>query len=145
MIYKKKLRVEIVWSYITQPIYFHKVVFTDESRFSLDGNDNFKTWALKKRPYKGGSIMVWGAITYTGQLLLRRIEGSLNSEKYYRILTNDIFTSLKATIESFIFQHNNALCHNKQYTRRQIQMDGIEISLSRLSKFLEKRYIYWWE
>jgi len=64
---------------------------------------------------------------YIGQLLLRMIEGLLNSEKYYRLLTNDIFPSLKATIESFIFQQDNAPCHNSQYTRRQIQMEGIEI------------------
>jgi len=99
---QKKLRVEIVRSYITQRIDFHKVVFTDESRFSLDGNDNFKTWALKsrpvihRRPYKGGFIMVWGAITYTDQLLLSR-----NSEKYCRLLTNDI---------SFI-KGNNGIVH----------------------------------
>ena len=71
--------------------------------------------------------MVWGAITYTGQLLLRMIEGSLNSEKYCHILTNYIFLSLNATMKSFIFQQNNAPYHNSQYTRRQIQMEGIKI------------------
>jgi len=71
--------------------------------------------------------MVWGAITYTGQLLLKRIEGSLNSEKYCHLLTNHIFPLLKVTMELFIFQQDNAPCHNSQYTKRQILMEGIEI------------------
>ena len=93
----KKLCVEIVRSYITQRIDFHKVVFTEEFRFSLDGNNNFKTLVVKIQPiinwwsFKGGSLMVWPAITYTGSLLTRRVEGSLNSEKYCRLLTNDMF------------------------------------------------------
>ena len=40
---QKKERVKIVKKYITQRIDFHKVVFTDVSRFSLDGNDNSNT------------------------------------------------------------------------------------------------------
>ena len=65
-----------------------KVAFTDECRFTLDGNDNVKSWSKKnpeivnQRPYKGESIIIWGAITHTGALLLRKVEGSLNSEKY---------------------------------------------------------------
>ena len=70
--YPKKMRVQIVRSYITELIDFHKVVFTDEIGFTLDGNDNVKTWFKKnkgivnRQPYKGESIMIWGAMTHTG-------------------------------------------------------------------------------
>jgi len=130
---QKKQRVKMVRSYITQRIDFHKVVFTDESRFSLDGNDNYHTWSknsrpiVNRRPYKGGSIMVWGAMTYTGQLLLRIIEGNLNSEKYCDLLRDDIFPVLKSSMESFIFQQDNAPCHTSKYTISTIEEEGVEI------------------
>ena len=40
---QEKVRVDLVRCYITERIDFHKVVFTDESRFTLDGNDSNKT------------------------------------------------------------------------------------------------------
>jgi len=72
------------------------VAFTDESPFTFDGNDNIKNWSKKnqeivnRRPYKGGSIMIWGAMTHLGASLLKTVEGSLNSEKYCDLLTKDI-------------------------------------------------------
>ena len=112
------MRVDLVRCYVTERLDFHKVVFTDESWFTLDGNDSNKTWCkigrpiLNHRPYKGGSIMVWGAMTYTGRILLRKIEGSLNSEKYCDIMTKDVIPSLKSEMESFLLQQYNAPCHN---------------------------------
>ena len=40
---QKKVRVDLVRCYITERIDFHKIVFTDESRFTLDGNNSNKT------------------------------------------------------------------------------------------------------
>ena len=128
---QKEERVKIVRTYITQRIDFHKVVFTDESRFSLDGNDNYHRWSknsrlvLNRRPYKGGSIMIWGAITYTGQLILRKVEGTLNSEKYCDLLIDDIFPILRSSIDSFIFQQDNAPCHKSRYTMSAIEDEDV--------------------
>ena len=127
------MRVQIVKSYITERINFHKVAFTDECRFTLDGNDNVNSWSKKnpeivnRRPYKGGSIIIWGTMTHTGALLLRKVEGSLNSEKYCDLLTKDIIPSLKSEIESFILQQDNVPCHNSKYTISTIKAAGIEI------------------
>ena len=127
------MRVQITRSYITERIDFHKVVFTDECRFTLDGNDNVKTWSKKnqgivnRQPYKGGSIMIWSTMTHTGALLLRKVEGSLNSEKFCDLLTKDIIPSLKSEMEYFILQQDNAQCHNIKYTISTIKAAGIEI------------------
>ena len=107
--YRKK----IVRNYITERIDFHKVTFTYQYRLTLDGNDNVKSWSKKnleivnRRPYKEGSIMIWDAMTHTDALLIRKVEGSLNSEKYCDLLTKDINPSLKSEMESFILQQDN--------------------------------------
>ena len=127
------MRVGLVRCYITERIDFHKVVFKDESRFTLDGNDSNKTWSkigrpiLNRRPYKGESIMVWGTMTYTGRILLRKIEGSLNSEKYCDLMTKDFIPSLKSEMEFFLLQQDNAPCHNSKLTISTIKAQGIEI------------------
>ena len=83
------------------------MAFTDECRFTLDGNDNVKSWCKKnpeivnRRLYKGGSIMIWGAMTHRGAFLLIKVEGSLNSEKYCDLPTKDIIPSLKSEMEFF--------------------------------------------
>lgn len=53
-------------------------VFTDEKRFCLNGPDNFGSYATEnvelqriKRQMKGGSIMILGAISNKGNLLIK--------------------------------------------------------------------------
>ena len=71
--------------------------------------------------------MIWSAMTHTGELLLRKVEGSLNSENFCNLLTKDIIPSLKSETEYFILQQNNAPCHNSKYTISTIKAAVIEI------------------
>ena len=51
-------------------------VFSDEQKFNLDGPDGFQSYwhdlrkenqLFSKRPFGGGSVMVWGAFTASGK------------------------------------------------------------------------------
>ena len=85
---QKQKRVDTVRKMIYEKIDMDQVIFSDECKFTLDGNDGSKTWVTKinkrrrKRRFKGGSVMVWGCITRSGLIILRKVKGSLTSAKY---------------------------------------------------------------
>ena len=77
-----------------------QVVFTDEKRWSLAGNDGFVSiWTESKRnplemtkTNQKGGLMVWGAIAKNGGLRLICMEGSINADSYVDMLENDFFS-----------------------------------------------------
>ena len=82
-------------------------VFSDESKYNLFGSDG-KQWCwrrddeayldrnvVKVVKHGGGSLMVWGCITWDGVGRLHRIDGRLTGIKYTRILENTLLPSLK--------------------------------------------------
>lgn len=113
----KETRVNIVRKWICHKVDPDLIVFTDECRFSLDGNDALYTWKdknnvyLPKRPFGGGSLMVWGAICKSGKIIIRRIKGKLNSDAYCQLMDKDILPILNSTIRTYILQQDNAPCH----------------------------------
>ena len=117
---QKRNRLETLRSWFEQEIDFFTVIFSDESRFSLDGPDNDTSWQLLEgdaiyrpcRPMGGGSIMVFGVIGCDGFLSIRQIDGTLNGEKYAQLMDEDILPMLKRRYKSkFIFQQDNARPH----------------------------------
>ena len=72
--------------------------------------------------------MVRGAMTHTGRILLRKIEGSQNSEKYCDLMTKDVIPSLKSEMESFLLQQDNAPCHNSKLTISTIKAQGVDLN-----------------
>jgi hypothetical protein len=75
-----------------------KVLFTDESKFELFGN-NRKTFVRRMKnerfikeyitptmKHGGGSVMVWGGICANGVTQLKRIEGIMDKTVYHTIL-----------------------------------------------------------
>ena len=119
-------RLEILGSWFEENIDFSKVIFSDESRFSLDGPDNDISWQLVEdapicrpsRPMGGGSIMLFGLIGSDGFCSIRKIDGTMNGERYAQLMDEDIMPMLKARYKSrFIYQQDNARPHTcKQVT-----------------------------
>ncbi|GBL79380.1 hypothetical protein AVEN_92570-1 [Araneus ventricosus] len=75
------------------------VLFSDEEKCNLDGPDrNKKYWHdLRKeprsffsRPSGGGSVMVWAAIVFNGQVGLAFLNGLQNSPKCIVTLENHL-------------------------------------------------------
>ncbi|GBO18878.1 hypothetical protein AVEN_72963-1 [Araneus ventricosus] len=75
------------------------VLFSDEEKCNLDGPDgNIKYWHdLRKEPRSffskqsgGGSVMVWAAFNFNGQVGLAFLDGRQNSPKYIETLENKL-------------------------------------------------------
>ena len=110
----KKNRQTIIKSWFMKSIDFKSIIFTDEARFSIQGPDNFQSWQLHngtneeirdKKPFKGGSIIVFLDMAYDETFLIRKIDGTLNGERYLNLLKEDIMPELLRKFGSnFIFQ-----------------------------------------
>ena len=84
-----------------------KVMWSDESPFSLfpkcgkvyvrrRPGEEFQPQCLKPTAKDGGgSIMVWGCVSGTGMSRLKRLEGKVDAEVYYRILCHQMGPTMK--------------------------------------------------
>ena len=77
---------------------WQKVIFSDESKYCLFGSDGrvycqrkigraYDAWNVKKTvKHEGGSIMVWGCISWKGVGQLHRVDGTMNADQYCQSL-----------------------------------------------------------
>ena len=118
-----------------------KVVFSDESRFCLFHNDGREgVWRKVGERYNvdclkptvqggGGSVMVWGCISWEGVGPLVLVEGTLNQYRYVNILSKHAVPYLKEINEQHpgaILQDDNATCHTAEYTTQWRQSHDID-------------------
>jgi transposase len=119
-----------------------KVIWSDECKFSLI-NTNKKEfyWSSRSEPLKeanikkttkfgGKSLMVWGSLTGEGVGELVRINGTIDSKEYVRILS----TGLINTMEKFsldtkgvLFMQDNAPCHTSRDTKKWLKINKINV------------------
>lgn len=105
------------WSYI---------VFSDESRFTLNGDDGrVRCWrsagetflpdVMSFRARSSVSVMVWGCISIHGVGELAVVDGRLNHQGYIALLDEYLLPSIENMFgdraHPFIFQDDNAPCH----------------------------------
>jgi transposase len=105
--------------------HWRRVLFSDESRFcvrSPDGRE--KVWRRPgerfasctfstREPFHGGSIMIWGGISFEAHTDLVLVEnGSLNAHRYiHEILEPHVVPYGPFIGEDFVFMHDNARPH----------------------------------
>lgn len=107
-----------------------KVVWSDESRFCLHGNDgrtrvirmkNERYWAKHiqhRMKFESVSVMVWGCFTAEKVGPLVVVDGILESNGYVNILSNNLIPWLKDNMpEDYIFQEDGASCHRSVYSK----------------------------
>lgn len=117
---------------LTNWINWKEVIFTDEKSFSLDGLVNsVHGWSAKnnkpvviKRHSRGGSVMVWGAITYNGTFRLCFIDGTLDGTKYVDILKCKLRGLL---FHKHIFQHDNCPAHKSKKCTKWFQDNDLNV------------------
>ena len=118
---------------------WNRVLFSDESRFKLhhaDGrvrvyrrqgerlNDNC---ILESEAYGGGSLMVWGGISFGGRTELVFIDGNLNSQRYVdEILRTQVIPYIGAMGNGAIFQDDNARPHRGRIALNFLEQNGVE-------------------
>ena len=125
----KRLRIEWSRKYMNTDMKF--VLFTDESRASLDGPDGWaKGWVFNsdncpnrmRRQQGGGVVMIWGGIIGNAIIGPFRVpEGlKLSSATYWQFPKNSLEPWLDnlplATLKKIIFMHDNAPSHAAKAT-----------------------------
>lgn len=107
------------------------VLWTDESRFTLfesDGrvyvrrrlHEEYKNCCIVPTvKFGGGGVTVWGAMSYRGTGLMKRIEGNLNSQGYIDILENYAVPSahLLGYGDNYFYMDDNAPCHRSKVVK----------------------------
>lgn len=115
------------------------ILFTDESRFSLDFNDGrlrvrrlpnerFNEQCIVEHDRFGrGSVMVWGGITWNGRTDLVRINGNLTSQRYVdEVLIPTVIPFIRRN-QNTVLQQDNARPHSARNTVIALQDRGIEV------------------
>jgi transposase len=119
-----------------------RVIFSDETKINIWGSDGCKFyWSRPNDPLKthhidvtvkhgGGSLMMWGCITYAGVGYGCHIEETMDADVYRHILE----TSFKDTLEywglskqSVIFQHDNDPKHTSKKVKEWFVKEGIQV------------------
>ena len=109
------------------------VIWSDESKFNVFGSDG-RQWCWKDptEPLRdchvqptvkhgGGSIMVWGCMTWVGVGNLYRIDGLMNSQVYLDILDSQLLDTIERQDldeAQVIFQHDNDPKHTSCLVQR---------------------------
>lgn len=103
-----------------------QVIFSDEKKWNLDGPDGFDGYwrdlhkepqYFSKRNFGGGSLMVWGAISYKGTLEIQFASMRMNSKEYTDILQCSLIPFLRRfRRKKWIFQQDNARIHTSNET-----------------------------
>ena len=116
------MRLEFAKRYIDKDEEFwNRVLFTDETKVNLFGNDSRgKVWRKKNTAldvnnltptvkHGGGSVMVWGAIAASGVGRMVFIDGVMDQHQYKRILEDNLKDSVDGLGlgQSWIFQQDN--------------------------------------
>ena len=117
------------------------VVWSDETKINCLGSDGrrycwVKASALPSnlvRPtmkYGGGSIMVWGCMTYAGVGKMTVINGIMDSEMYVDILNRNLIPSMQVlwtfnSSDYAIFQQDNDPKHTSGLVREWLNWKGI--------------------
>jgi hypothetical protein len=99
-----------------------KVVISDESMFQLFRH-KVGMWGKKRRnvkaPTHSPQVMVWGAISSRGATPLIFIKGSVNSQKYIKILEEALISTMDFLYpDGYIFQQDNAPCHKSRIVKK---------------------------
>ncbi len=67
--------------------------------------------------FGGGSLMFWGCISGEGLGNLVLVEKNLDSVGYIDLLATNLYSSAsKMSLDSFIYQQDNASCHVSRLT-----------------------------
>lgn len=118
---------------------WNRIVFTDESKFNLQGADGrIRVWrrkgerldpanVIQRDRYGGGSVMVWGGISHSGKTELITIRGNLNAVRYCNEVIVPAVVPYIANNHADVLQQDNARCHTARYTQTVLLQNNIEV------------------
>ncbi|UYV83998.1 Transposase [Cordylochernes scorpioides] len=112
---------------------WHRVVFSDESRFCLSSDSRrVRVWrrrgersnpaAIVERPtVRQRGIMVWGAIAYDSRSPLLRIQGTMTAQRYVDDVLRPVTLSYLQGVPNALYQQDNARPHTARISQQALQ------------------------
>lgn len=116
---------------------WHRVIFSDEKKFNLDGPDGWQYYwhdlrndrqIFSKRQAGGGSVMVWAGFGSAGKTDIAFVDNRLNAAGYQQLL-EQYFLPQSEHIGGpfFMFQQDNAPVHTAKSTFEWFLDNGVHI------------------
>ena len=134
----RKKRLE--WAKNHLEIDWNNVVFSDESRFNLVSDrpilvrrrtgEAFKPECLSSTvKHGGGGVMVWGCFSIKGVGKLHKVQGTINSDHYLKILKYCAVPSMQHLYPGgdCFFQQDNATCHTSKKVTQWFSENNINV------------------
>ncbi|UYV68767.1 Transposase [Cordylochernes scorpioides] len=112
---------------------WHRVVFSDESRFCLSSDSRrVRVWrrrgersnpaAIVERPtVRQRGIMVWGAIAYDSRSPLLRIQGTMTAQRYVDDVLRPVTLPYLQGVPNALYQRDNARPHTARISQQALQ------------------------
>ncbi|UYV63297.1 hypothetical protein LAZ67_2003685 [Cordylochernes scorpioides] len=112
---------------------WHRVVFSDESRFCLSSDSRrVRVWrrrgersnpaAIVERPtVRQRVIMVWGAIVYDSRSPLLRIQGTMTAQRYVDDVLRPVTLPYLQGVPNALYQQDNARPHTARISQQALQ------------------------
>lgn len=133
----KIARLEFCQRHMTWSSEWHRVIFSDEKKFNLDGPDmcNFYWHGLNQpedpkgsRNFGGGNVMIWGAFSALGTATLCFVSNRMNSGDYTEVLDCSLIPYMERFPDvEFVFQQDNAAIHASRHTIDWLGARGIPV------------------
>ncbi|UYV66106.1 Transposase [Cordylochernes scorpioides] len=112
---------------------WHRVVFSDESRFCLSSESRrVRAWrrrgersnpaAIVERPtVRQRGIMVWDAIAYDSRSPLLRIQGTMTAQRYVDDVLRPVTLPYLQGVPNTLYQQDNARPHTARISQQALQ------------------------
>ncbi|UYV81798.1 hypothetical protein LAZ67_20002483 [Cordylochernes scorpioides] len=112
---------------------WHRVVFSDESRFCLSSDSRrVRVWrrrgersnpaVIVERPtVRQRGIMVWGAIAYDSRSPLLRIQGTMTAQRYVDDVLRPVTLPYLQGVPNALYQQDNARPHTARISQQALQ------------------------
>ncbi|UYV62983.1 hypothetical protein LAZ67_2002740 [Cordylochernes scorpioides] len=112
---------------------WHRVVFSDESRFCLSSDSRrVRVWrrrgersnpaAIVERPtVRQRVIMVWGAIAYVSRSPLLRIQGTMTAQRYVDDVLRPVTLPYLQGVPNALYHQDNARPHTARISQQALQ------------------------
>ena len=114
-----------------------RIVWSDEKKFNLDGPDSLRYYwhdlrdektIFSKRHSGGGSVMVWGGLTFFGVTPLAFVDKKLDSDSYQDLLSEFLLPEAPIlTGGHCILMQDNAPPHRSCSTKRWLSRNEVEV------------------
>src|SRR6266568_3076492 len=119
-----------------------RVIWSDETKINRLGSDGRK-WAWKRSgenlserlveetlKYGGGSVMIWGCMTWEGVGYATKIDGKMDGDLYISILDNELQATMDfydVTADNIILQQDNDPKHTCKKAKKWFQDNGMQV------------------